>query len=178
MFYQYFQDPSDCSFMLLLHLHKDQNVVQVHYHNPFGYEGPEDVVHHSLEGGRTVGYSEEHYERFKEAVVGVEGCFPFISRLDAYVVETPSDIKFCEVLSSVELGDKLGDEGKGVSILNGYSIQCTIVLDQPEQAIFLLNKEHRGCYRGFGRSDLSSMQVFLQKGIQLSLFQRGQVIDL
>jgi len=82
-----------------------------------------------LEGGRTVGYSEEHYERFKEAVVGVEGCFPFISRLDAYVVETPSDIKFCEVLSSVELGDELGDEGKGVSILNGYSIQCMIVLD-------------------------------------------------
>ena len=81
------------------------------------------------------------------------------------------DIKFCEVLGSAELGDELGDEGKGVSVLNGYSVQHTIVLDQPEQAIFLLNEEHRGCYGGFGRLDLSGMQVFLQEGVQLSLFQ-------
>jgi len=87
--------------MLLLHLHKDQNVVQVHCHNLFGYEGSEDVVHYGLEDGRTVGYSKEHYKRFKKAVVGTKGCFPFISRLDAYVVETPLDIKFCKVLGSI-----------------------------------------------------------------------------
>jgi len=51
VFCQYFQDPPDCSFMLLLCLCEDQNVVQVYYHDPFGYEGPEDVVHHGLEGG-------------------------------------------------------------------------------------------------------------------------------
>ena len=78
--------------MFLFCLYKDQNVVQVYYYNPFSYEGSEDVVHHSLEGGRTVGHSEEHHERFKKAVVGVEGHFPFISRLDAYVIETPVDI--------------------------------------------------------------------------------------
>jgi len=164
--------------MLLLHLCKDQNVVQVHYHDPFGYESPEDVVHYGLEGGRTVGHSEEHYERFKETAVGTEGCFPFISGLDAYVVKTPSDIKFCKVLGSMELGDELRDKGKRISVLNGYSIQYAIVLDQLEQAIFLLNEEHRGCYGGFGRLDLSSTQVFLQEGIQLSLFQQRQGIDL
>ena len=142
--------------MLLLYLRKDQNVVQVHYHDPFGYEGPEDVVHYGLEGGRTVGHSKEHYERFEEAMVGTEGHFPFISGLDAYIVETPLDIKFCEVLGSSELGDELRDERKGVSVLNGYSVQRAIVLDQLEQAIFLLNEEHRGCYRGFGRLDASS----------------------
>jgi len=76
--------------MLLLHLRKDQNIVQVHYHNPFSYESPKDVVHHGLEGGGTVSHSKEHYKRFEEAAVDAEGCFPFISRLDAYVVETPS----------------------------------------------------------------------------------------
>ena len=100
--------------MLLLCLCKDQNVIQVHYYDPFGYEGPEDVVHHGLEGSGTIGHSEEHYERFEETTVDAKGCFPFISRLDAYIVETPSDIKFCEVLGSVELGDKLGDEGESV----------------------------------------------------------------
>ena len=50
--------------MLFLRLCEDQNVVQIHYHNPFSYEGPEDVVHHSLEGGGTIGHSKEHHEGF------------------------------------------------------------------------------------------------------------------
>ena len=103
--------------MLLLYLRKDQNVVQVHYHDPFGYEGPEDVVHYGLEGGRTVGHSKEYYERFEEATVGTEGHFPFISGLDVYIVETLLDIKFCEVLGSTELGDEFGDEGRGYLFL-------------------------------------------------------------
>ena len=122
MFYQYFQDPLDCLFIFLFYLHKDQNVVQVHYYNPFGYEGSEDVIHHSLEGGGTVGHSKEHHERFKEAIVGAKDHFPFISRLDAYIIETPSDVKFCKVPGSAELGDKFGDEGEGVSVLDSYGI--------------------------------------------------------
>jgi len=147
--------------MLLFYLCKDQNVVQVHYYNPFGYEGSEDIVHHSLEGSRTISHSKEHHKRFKEAMIGTEGHFLFISRLNAYIIETLVDVKFCKVPGSTELGDKLGDEWKGVSVLNGYDVQCTIVLDQLEQTIFLLNKEHRGCYGRFGRSDSLGTQIFL-----------------
>jgi len=103
-----------------------------------------------LEGGGTIGHSEEHHKRFEEATVGVEGCFLFISRLYVYIIETPLDVKFCEVLGSTELGDKFRDEGEGVSVLDSYGVQHAIVLDQPEQTIFLLNKEYRGCYRGLG----------------------------
>ena len=92
MLRKYLQDPSDRSFVFLFCLCKDQNVVQVHYYNPFGYEGSEDVVHHSLEGGRTIGYSKEHHERFAETAIGIEGRLPFISGLDAHVIETPTDI--------------------------------------------------------------------------------------
>jgi len=126
--------------MFLLRLCKDQNVVQVHYHNPFSHEGPEDVVHHSLEGGGTVGHSKEHHERSEEAVVGVKDCFPLIYGLDTYIIETSLDIKLCEVLGSVELGDKFRNEGEGVPVLDGYGVQYTIVLDQPERPIFLFNK--------------------------------------
>ena len=141
--------------MSLFHLHKDQNVVQVYHYNPFGYESSEDVIYYSLEGSGTVDHSEEHYKRLEEAVVGVKGCFPFISGLDTYVIETPSDIKFCEVPGSAELGDELGDERKRVPVLDSYSVQCAIVLDQLEQTIFLFNEEYRGCYGGFERSYLS-----------------------
>jgi len=147
--------------MFLFCLRKDQNVVQVHHYDPFSYESSEDVVHHSLEGGRTVGHSKEHHKRLEEVTVGAKGRFPFIFRLDTYVIETPSDIKFCEVPGSAELGDEFGDEREGVPVLDGYSVQRTIVLDQPEQAIFLFNEEHRGRYGGFGRSDSSGTQVFL-----------------
>jgi len=114
-----------------------------------------------LEGNRTISHSEEHHKRFKEATIGVEGRFPFISGLDTYIIETLVDIKFCEVPGSTELEDKSGDEWEGVSVLDSYSIQCAIVLDQPEQTIFLLNEEHRGCYGRLGRSDSSGTQVFL-----------------
>jgi len=108
--------------VFLFYLHKDQNVVQVHYYNPFGYEGSKDVIYHSLEGSGTVGHSEEHHERFKEAMVGMEGCFPFISGLDAYIIETPADVQFCEVPGSAELGNELGDEGEEVPVLDSYSV--------------------------------------------------------
>ena len=92
MFCQYLQDSPDHLFMLLFRLCKDQNVVQVHYDNPFHYDGSEDIVHHSLEGSGAVGHSKEHHEGFEEAAIGVEDCFPFIFRLDAYIIEIPADI--------------------------------------------------------------------------------------
>jgi len=85
-----------------------------------------------LEDDGTVGHSEEHYKGFKEAMIGMEGCLPFVSGLNTYVIETPSDVKLHEVLGSAELGDEFGDEGEGVPVLDSYSVQCVIILDQPE----------------------------------------------
>ena len=82
-----------------------------------------------MEGSGAVGHSEKHYEGFEKATVGMEGRFPFISGLDAYIIETPADIQFCEVLGSVELRDEFGDERKRISVLDGYNVQCTVVLD-------------------------------------------------
>jgi len=75
-----------------------------------------------LEGGGAVGHPEKHYEGFKEATVGMKGCFPFISGLDAYIIETPVDIQFCEVSGSAVLRDEFGDEGERISVLDGYGI--------------------------------------------------------
>jgi len=114
-----------------------------------------------LEGGRTVGHPKEYYEGFEEAAIGTEGCLSFVSRLDSYVIETPSDVKLGEVLGSAELGDELGDEGEGVPVLDGCGIQRAIVLDQPERTILLFNEEYWGCDGGLGGSDPSGTQVLL-----------------
>jgi len=82
-----------------------------------------------LEGSRAVGHSKKYHKGFKEAAIGVEGHFLFISGLNVYIIEAPVDIKFCEVFSSAELRDKFRDEGERISVLDSHSIQCTIVLD-------------------------------------------------
>jgi len=115
--------------MLLLRLRKDQDVVQVYYYNPFSYDSSEDVIHHGLESSGTIGHSKEYYEWFEQVTVGVESRLPFISELDAYIIEAPMDIDFCEVLGSTELRDKFRDEKEKVSVFDGYSIQRAIVLD-------------------------------------------------
>jgi len=108
--------------MLFFRLHKDQNVVQVHYDNPFRYDSSEDVVHYSLESSRTIGHSEKHYEGFEKAMVGVESRFPFISGLDVYIIETPVDIQFCEVPGSAELGNEFGNKEERIFVLDGYGV--------------------------------------------------------
>jgi len=72
----------------------------------------EDLIHHGLKGSRTVGHSEEHHKGFEETAIGAEGHFPFISGIDAYIIEAPADVKFCEVFSSTELRDEFGDKEK------------------------------------------------------------------
>ena len=115
--------------MFLFCPRKDQNVVQVHYYDPFSYESSENVIHHSLEDSGAVGYSKEHHEGFKEAVIGAEGHLPFISELDVHIIEPPPDVKFCEVLGSIELEDEFGDKGERIPVLDGHGIQHVIVLD-------------------------------------------------
>ena len=62
-------------------------------------------------------------------MIGVEGCFPFISRLDAYIIGAPADVEFCEVFSSAELRDEFRDEKERISVLDGHGVQRAIVLD-------------------------------------------------
>jgi len=62
-------------------------------------------------------------------MVGAESRLLFISGLDAYIIEAPMDVEFCEVLGSVELRDEFRDERERVSVFDGYSIQRAIVLD-------------------------------------------------
>jgi len=62
-------------------------------------------------------------------MVGMESCLPFISGLDAYIIETLTDVEFCEVLGSAELRDEFGNKRERILVLDSYGIQCTIVLN-------------------------------------------------
>jgi len=84
-------------------LREDEDVVQIDHDHAFRDEVLKDVVHHCLEGGRTVREAEEHDEGLIQAAVGPEGSLPFVSFLYPDIVEAPSDVQFREVLGSAEL---------------------------------------------------------------------------
>ena len=104
--------------MLFEGFRENEDVVQVHYHYSFRNEFSENVVHHGLEGGRAVSEAEEHHQRLKESVVGVEGGLPFISFFHADIIETPSDIQLCEVSRPSEFLYQFGNEWEWVFVLH------------------------------------------------------------
>ena len=78
--------------MLLFCPSEDQDVIQIDHHDAFHNEVVEDVVYHGLEGSWTVGHPKKHYWGLEHALVGSEDYLPLVSRLDADIVETPTDI--------------------------------------------------------------------------------------
>ena len=66
----------------------------------------EYVIHKGLEGSRGITKAKSHNEGFKKAKGAFEGCIPFITFLDSYVVITPLYIKLCEVVEFLEFINK------------------------------------------------------------------------
>ena len=56
----------------------------------------EQVIHHGLECYWGVCQSKEHYQWFKESLIGDKGCLMFIPFLYLDIVVPSSDIKPCE----------------------------------------------------------------------------------
>ena len=139
----------------------DENVIHVNNDTSFINKFLIEVIHHSLEGGRTIGKTKEHDKWLKQTSIGSKGCLPFITFLHSDIVVTPPNIKFGEVLGFTELVYQFRNERQGICILNGHVIELPIVLNQSQGAIFLLDKEDWGCHWGFGRSDPSTFQVLI-----------------
>ncbi|KAG6884182.1 hypothetical protein C0993_000584, partial [Termitomyces sp. T159_Od127] len=99
--------------VLLKHFGVDEDVVKVYAHYTLHNEVPEDVIHHCLESGWTVGESKEYDKQFKQPPLGPEGSLPLISFLNVHIVVTPPDIQFGEVPHPLEVIDELGDEEGG-----------------------------------------------------------------
>src|ERR1700742_3024371 len=111
---------------------EDENIVHIHHHNTFINQTLEDLIHHCLEGGRTVSETKEHDSRLKESSICTEGRFPLITILDPDVVISPPYIQFGEELCFGYLGNEVRDQWEWVCILDGESIQFPIALNEPK----------------------------------------------
>ena len=99
VFGQDLQYSLDSLYMLFHKSSKDE----IDYYYTFCNEIPEDIVHYCLENDQTVGYFEEYYKRFEQAMVSTESSLPLIARLNIYVIKPSLDIKLDEVFGSTKL---------------------------------------------------------------------------
>src|SRR5258708_1072051 len=148
----------------------DKDVIHVAYDFATVNELMKDVVHHCLECHGGVAQSKEHDSWFEQALVSPECGLPFIALLDPHVVEPPVEVEYSEELSTMEVGQDIGDKGEGVGVLDCDLIQLLIVLYEVKQTILLLDKEHSGSHRGLGWMDAAICNVLLAKVINLLLF--------
>ncbi|KIJ10733.1 hypothetical protein PAXINDRAFT_85569, partial [Paxillus involutus ATCC 200175] len=88
----------------------------------------EDVIHQRLECRRGVAKSKEHNIRFKESMGRDEHRLPMITRFDLHVVVSPSDIEFRKDLRSFEFINEVGNEGKGIRVLDSVGVQVSVIL--------------------------------------------------
>ena len=86
------QDLSGDFSMFIDSFHEDEDVVQVDHDYTFCNELFKDVIHHHLEGSWAVCETEEYNKWFKQSAVRSESGLPFVTFLDADIVEAPPNV--------------------------------------------------------------------------------------
>src|SRR6266446_132720 len=110
----------------------DKDIIHIAYGLAIVDEISEDIVHHHLEHCGGVTQSEEHDGWLKQPLVSSECSLPLVPFLDPHVVEAPSEVKYSEEFSIMEVGQNIGDEGEGVGVLDCDLIQLLIILYEVE----------------------------------------------
>ena len=98
--------------------------------------------------------------------MGDEGGFPLVAFLDSDIVISPSHIKLGEDLGVFEFVDKIGDQGKGIRVLNSMAIEILVVLARSEATILFFDEEKRRSLGGFGQANFSRAKVFIDELIR------------
>jgi hypothetical protein len=65
----------------------------------------QDLIHHSLEGGWTIGETKVHHQQLKEASICVEGSLPLVAIPDTDIIVSPVHIELGEIVCTLEVMD-------------------------------------------------------------------------
>ena len=90
---------------------KDENIVHINDNMASVDKITKGTIHELLEGGWGVAETKKHDKGFKEATIGFEGGFPFISFLDSDIMVALVDIQLGEVDRIFEFIEECWDEG-------------------------------------------------------------------
>jgi len=100
-----------CNMTVLLHSFSvDEDVIKVHTDHSSHNEVLKDLIHHCLEGRRTVCKAKEHHQWFKQPVTCLKSSLPLVTLLHSHILVPPSHIQFHEVFGTAKLVDKVQNE--------------------------------------------------------------------
>ena len=156
---------------------KIKKVMHVYNEPSFSNHVSKGVIYKSLQDGRRVGESEEHDGGFKEFFVGDESSLPLVTIFNVDIVVPPTNIKFREDLSILEFVNKVGNQGKGVGILDYVFIEVPIVLAGTESTIFLFDKEEESGLGEIQKVDFPSMKIFIEEVFSSFMLLREERIE-
>ncbi len=108
---------------LVLHriVRVDEYVIKVYAYGNVKHVS-ENVIYEALECHGSIGESKRHDMPFKGAIVGPEGCFPFITFGNTYKMISMSKIKFGIDVSGACRVQEVGNEWKGIAVFLGYFV--------------------------------------------------------
>jgi len=107
VFMKLLQDQTHNVMMLLHGFSVDEDVVEVHTDHSLHDEVLKDLIHHFLEGRRTVCKAKEHHLWFEQPVTCPKCSLPFVTFLHLHILIPPLHIQLCEVLGTMKLVDKV-----------------------------------------------------------------------
>ena len=84
-----------------------------------------------------------------------ERSFPFVAFLDLDVVIAPAKIHLCEELTTLQLVNKLREQGKWIIIFNSELIYVSVILHHVLLSILFWNKEDERHLRADRGPDIS-----------------------
>ena len=134
----------------------DEEIIHVNDKPSFCNHVAKGIIHKVLEDGRGISETKEHHSWFEESLMGNEDGFPLMSILDLDVIVPPLDIKFGEDFHPLEFIDEIGNEWKGVCVMDSVFINIAVVLARAKAIIFLLDEKEGECLWGVGGADFAS----------------------
>jgi len=97
-----------CNVMVLIHgSGVDEDVIEVHTDHSLHNKVLKDLIHHCLEGRRTVCKAKEHHQWFEQLKTHPKCSLPFITFLHSHILIPPLHIQFHEVFGAMKLVDKV-----------------------------------------------------------------------
>src|SRR5207245_2304131 len=126
------EDFLDMSFVQLLVLGVDEDVVQI-YDDTHIQEVCKDAINKPLESSRGVSEAEGHHQPLIGAIVHAEGGLPLIARGDADEVVGVVEIDLGIYFGFGRRVEEVGDERKGILIFLGDFVEAMVVYTEAER---------------------------------------------
>jgi hypothetical protein len=97
---------------------EEQDIIEIDNKVTGIHQVRKDGVHKGLKGGRGIAEAEGHDKRLKEAKGAFKGGFPFIASFDMDIIVASADVKFGEILCTLEFIYEVRDEWEWRGVLN------------------------------------------------------------